>query len=245
MDLIAVGEVLLDVHAPALVPGRAVHAPVELRVGGTAANAALAAAAEGARAAVVARVGDDAAGRLARETLLAAGVEPLFAVDPALPTGVFLAAGDALAADRGASAALSPADLPATLRAGAVLVSDYAPAAAAAAAVERAEAEWVAAEGGSARFLHGSADELDSLAARYRLACVTLGAEGAVAALDGRVERARPPEPLPEPLVGAGDALAAVVLVSLLRGLPLAEALARGVTAPRRRLGAGSASAGS
>ena len=240
VDLLAVGEVLLDVLAPPLEPGRAVHAPIGLRVGGTAANAALAAVAEGASAAVVARVGDDAAGALARETLRAAGVEPLLAVDPELPTGAFLAAGDALAADRGASARLSPADLPETLRAGVVLVSDYAPAAVAAAAAARADAAWIAAGDGNARFVHGEPGDLDALAARYRLVCVTLGPEGAVAALDGVVERRRPAERLPEPQPGAGDALAAVVLLALLRGLPLGEALERGVAracAPRPRTG--------
>ena len=232
------GEVLLDVVAPPLSPGRAVHGPIALRVGGTAANVALAAAAEGAGAIVVARVGDDAAGRLARETLAAAGVEAVLAVDPALPTGSFLAAGSALAADRGASAALSAADLPARLDARAVVVSRYAPDAVAAAAVERAEAEWVVAPGGNAIFLNaeeaGGEDALTVLAERYRLVCLTLGAEGAVAALDGVVERRAPPERLAESPVGAGDALAACVLVSLLRGSRLGEALERGVGAAAR-----------
>ncbi|MGZ4354001.1 MAG: carbohydrate kinase family protein [Gaiellaceae bacterium] len=244
LDLLAIGEVLLDVHAPELLPGRVVHAPIALRVGGTPVNAALAALAEGATAGVVGRIGDDAPGALARETLRAAGVEASLAVDPELPTGTFLAAGSAIAADRGASAALSPADLPAALRAGAVLVSPYAPAAAARAAVERAKARWVAAEGGNALFLNadeargltGAAPEeaLAQLAARYRLVCVTLGAEGAIAALDGAVERRPPPERLAASPVGAGDVLAACVLVLLLRGAPLGEALERAVGAPAR-----------
>lgn len=243
-DLLAIGEVLLDVHAPELSPGKTIHAPVALRVGGTPVNAALAAVAEGASAGVVGRVGDDPAGALARETLRAAGVEALLAVDPALPTGSFLAAGSAVAADRGASAALSPADLPAALRAGAVLVSPYTPAETVRAAVERADARWVASDGGNALFLNadearaltGAApeDALARLASRYRLVCVTLGADGAIAALDGAVERSLPPERLAASPVGAGDALAACVLISLLRGSPLGEALERGVGATAR-----------
>lgn len=232
------GEVLLDVAAPPLSPGRAVHGPIALRVGGTAANVALAAVAEGAGAMVVARIGDDAAGRLARETLAAAGVEAALAVDPALPTGSFLAAGSAFAADRGASAALCAADLPARLDARAVVISPYVPDAVAAAAVERAEAEWVVAREGNAIFLNaeeaGGEDALSVLAERYRLVCVTLGADGAVAALDGAVERRPPPERLAASPVGAGDALAACMLVLLLRGAPLGEALERAVGAPAR-----------
>lgn len=243
-DLLAIGEVLLDVHAPELSPGRTVHGPVALRVGGTPVNAALAAVAEGAGAGVVGRVGDDPAGALARATLRAAGVEALLAVDPALPTGSFLAAGTAVVADRGASAALAPADLPAAVRAGAVLVSPYAPPETARAAVARADARWVAAEGGNALFLNadeartltgaGPEDALAALASRYRLVCVTLGADGAIAALDGAVERRRPPERLAASPVGAGDALAACMLISLLRGNPLGEALERAVGAPAR-----------
>ena len=82
LDLIAVGDVMLDGALPAPVAGGRVHGRIELRVGGSAANAALAAARLGARAAVIGRVGVDAAGRLVADTLAAAGVEPLLARDP-------------------------------------------------------------------------------------------------------------------------------------------------------------------
>ena len=47
-DLIAVGDVMLDGALPAPVPGRRVHGRIELRAGGSAANAALAAVRLGA-----------------------------------------------------------------------------------------------------------------------------------------------------------------------------------------------------
>ena len=72
---------MLDGALPAPVPGGRVHGGIDLRVGGSAANAALAAARLGARAAVVGRVGADAAGRIVAEELTAAGVEPLLARD--------------------------------------------------------------------------------------------------------------------------------------------------------------------
>ncbi len=127
-DLVAVGEVLVDVLLGEVAPGEARHAPVRLRAGGTAVNAALAAARSGSRAAAVGRVGDDAAAGLIRAELASAGVEPLLAVDPALPTGIFAEAwidGErALVADRGATDAFTAGDLPA-VEAGAVLVSGY------------------------------------------------------------------------------------------------------------------------
>ena len=128
-DLIAVGEVLLDVTVGELVPGRVSHAPVSVRAGGVPANAALAAAMQGARTAVVGRVGSDPAAGAIRAELEAAGVEAILVVDEELPTGTFVetGAGDerAIAADRGASARLRPGDIP-SLEARAVLVSGHA-----------------------------------------------------------------------------------------------------------------------
>jgi ribokinase len=244
-NLIAVGEVLLDLSAPELEPGSAVHGPVRVRVGGTPVNAAIAATGEGATAAVVGRVGDDPAGRLVRETLRDLGIEAALAIDAALPTGTFLAAGPAIAADRGASASLAATDLPERLAAPVVLVSRYAPAAVTAAAVARADADWVAAAGGNAAIL--SAEEcggdpeaaLARLAAEHRLACVTLGSEGAIAALDGAIERRRPTERLAGPAVGAGDAFAAALLLALVRGLPLGSALEAACAAAVRFVRAG------
>jgi ribokinase len=143
-DLIAVGDVMLDGTLPAPVIGSRVHGRIELRAGGSAANAALAAARLGAHAAVVGRVGADPAGRLVADSLTAAGVDPLLARDDQALTGCVVVVGStSVVADPGASARLAPEDLPETLEAGAVLVSGYTllqpePEAAARAALERA-----------------------------------------------------------------------------------------------------------
>jgi sugar/nucleoside kinase (ribokinase family) len=148
-DLIAVGEVLLDVIAPPLADGRVVHAPVVVRAGGIPANAARAVALTGMRASVLGRVGADASAAAIRHELLVAGIEPLLRIDPERPTGTFVRSGEAAAADRGASAALSVRDLPEALEARVVLVSGYAlvvddTRAAARTALTRARAELVA-----------------------------------------------------------------------------------------------------
>lgn len=159
LDLIAVGDVMLDGALPAPVAGGRVHGRIELRAGGSAANAALAAARLGARAAVIGRVGVDAAGRLVADTLAAAGVEPLLARDSEACTGcVVVIGGTSVVADPGASVRLAPDDLPPTLEARAVLVSGYSllqgrPEAAARAALERARTDWLAVDPGSARLV--------------------------------------------------------------------------------------------
>ncbi|HEY8724509.1 MAG TPA: PfkB family carbohydrate kinase [Gaiellaceae bacterium] len=158
-DLIAVGDVMLDGALPAPVVGGRVHGRIELRAGGSAANAALAAARLGASAAVVGRVGADPAGRLVADALEAAGVEPLLARDVEAPTGcVVVVGGTSIVADPGASVRLAPDDLPATLEAGAVLVSGYSllqpgPEAAARAALERARTDCLAVDVASSRLV--------------------------------------------------------------------------------------------
>jgi sugar/nucleoside kinase (ribokinase family) len=158
-DLIAVGDVMLDGALPAPVVGGRVHGRIELRAGGSAANAALAAARLGASALVVGRVGADPAGRLVADTLAAAGVEPLLARDGEARTGcVVVVGGTSIVADPGASARLAPDDLPATLEAGAVLVSGYSllqpgPEAAARAALERARTDCLAVDVASSRLV--------------------------------------------------------------------------------------------
>jgi ribokinase len=158
-DLIAVGDVMLDGSLPAPVPEGRVHGRIELRAGGSAANAALAAARIGAHAAVVGRVGADAAGRLLTDELTAAGVEPLLARDGEASTGcVVVVGGTSIVADPGASTRLAPSDVPESLEAGSVLVSGYSllqrgPEAAARAALERARTEWLAVDAASARLV--------------------------------------------------------------------------------------------
>ena len=198
VDLVAVGEVLLDVVAPRAA-GRVTHAAVSVRAGGVPVNVARSAARAGATAAVVGRVGTDAAAAAIERALEDEGIAGLLAHDPALPTGTFLRAGDRVVADRGASAALSGADLPHPLEARVVVVSGYAllhddTRPVAREALERAAAEHVAlvapaaslvsrvdpatfhrlAEGATALFLNAEeAELLTGLAPRE--ACATLG----------------------------------------------------------------------
>ena len=131
MDLICVGDVMLDVRVDAgeLADGGDVHGTVRVHPGGTSANAAVWAAASGAAARVLGRVGDDVAGRLLAAELEARSVETSLVLDPGAPTGTMLVvhrAGErSMVADRGANARLRPSDLPDDLEAGALLVSGY------------------------------------------------------------------------------------------------------------------------
>src|SRR5262249_9524777 len=149
LDFLAVGDVMLDVITAA-EPGGSVHGSVRVRGGGSALNASVWAAREGARAAVVGRIGADPAGTMVRAAREEAGVEAMLAVDPEAPTGTVVYARDGVvAADRGATARLVPGDLPERLEARAVLVSGYAllhddTRDAARAAIERSRAGWTA-----------------------------------------------------------------------------------------------------
>jgi sugar/nucleoside kinase (ribokinase family) len=111
-----VGEVMLDVY---VVTGDR-HGEIRVRAGGTPVNAALAI---GGGAAVVGRVGDDAAAAAIRHEL--GELELQLAVDRDLPTGTYVElAGGTVFASRGANAALALDDvLP--LDADAVLLSGY------------------------------------------------------------------------------------------------------------------------
>jgi sugar/nucleoside kinase (ribokinase family) len=71
-------------------------------------------------------------------------------------------------------------------------------------------------------------DAVEVLAERFRLVCVKLGPRGAVASLDGEICEAEPAKVEPGDRLGAGDAFAAGLLVSLVRGASLAGALAAG-----------------
>jgi sugar/nucleoside kinase (ribokinase family) len=116
--VVVVGDVAVDVLvAPSTppVPGADVPAEITTVPGGAGANTAAWLAHLGADAVLVARVGDDAAGRAAAEDLRAAGVEPRLVVDADAPTAtvVVLLDGDrTMLSDRGAAARLSPVDLP-------------------------------------------------------------------------------------------------------------------------------------
>jgi sugar/nucleoside kinase (ribokinase family) len=116
---------------------------------------------------------------------------------------------------------------------------------AAAEALARAGADWIALDaarldqlpaGGNAVIANEDAarrltglepeDAARALSEQRRLACVTLGARGAIAVMGDRVERAAPTGPATDG-PGSGDVFAATLLVALARGDDLAVALAR------------------
>ena len=236
MRFTAVGELLVDV----LADGSGHDARIRVQPGGSAFNAAVTATAAGAEATVVGAVGDDAAGRMIVAELRRRSVRCEVAVAEGT-TGTFLLGGGEIRVDRGVSR--SPLRLPERIVADAVLVSGYLPAETLEVALARSEAPWVALDaarlgrlppGGnallaneeSARRLTGlePEDAARALAQGRRLACVTLGARGAVAVLDGSVERVEPLATAADS-PGTGDTFAAALLIALGRGAVLAAAL--------------------
>jgi sugar/nucleoside kinase (ribokinase family) len=148
----------IAVEGEALTRGGHVSGQVRIAPGGSAANAAVWASAAGATAAVVGRVGNDFAGRALQAAIEERGVHALLTVDDEAATGVVLALGSTIVAERGANANLAPPDLPDPLGARAVLVSGYAllhedTEAAARAALDEADSPWVAIDGASASLL--------------------------------------------------------------------------------------------
>ncbi|MCW0214495.1 MAG: sugar kinase [Pseudonocardia sp.] len=133
MSVIVVGDLGVDVLvAPAAPPAPGADVPARIRrtPGGAGANTAAWLARLGAAPTLVARVGDDEAGRGAVAGLAAAGVGTAVAVDPDLPTCTVLVLLDPPASggghgertmysDRGAAGRLAPADLDPALLAGA------------------------------------------------------------------------------------------------------------------------------
>jgi len=197
---LAVGDLLVDViseqEAPG--PGTRAHAPVAIRAGGSAANAAVWAVVLGAAATVVGRVGADPAGDLVERVLIDRGIDAHLARDRDLPTGVAVALGAAVVAAPGASAKLAPEDVPDRLTGDSLLVSGFSlfqagSAAGARAALERFEGPWVAVDLASPR-LAAAADLEDACSganvalatAREAQAVTGSGPEEAVRELAGR-----------------------------------------------------------
>jgi sugar/nucleoside kinase (ribokinase family) len=219
VKLVTVGDVMLDVVADRLpAANERAHGRVRLRAGGSAVNAALAGRELGADAHVVGRVGRDPAGDLIVATLEEHGVAVRIARDDELPTGTAIALHDAVVADRGANARLSPEDLPSPLQGDALLVSGFAlfqegSRDAALASLERFDGEWTAVDLASPRLARADFDA--------RVVFATPAEAKAVPRLENRfevvcikddygVERTS--------AFGAGDAFAAAFLVALAGG---------------------------
>ncbi len=273
-DVVVVGDVMLDVvvEAGALARGGDVHGRVRTHPGGGAANAAVWAAAWGAAVRLYGRVGDDTTGRVMRAALEERGVEACLAVDTAEATGTMLVVLEdgerSMVADRGANARLSPDDLPARIEARAVLVSGYVlfhPGSepAARAAIERADAGFVAVDAASwplvegygvDRFFEATADVTvllanereahalggpEALARRYPIACVKLGHEGAVLIRDGAETRIPTNAIESHDTSGAGDAFDGAFLAALAGGADPMAAATAGCAAGSRRVASG------
>jgi sugar/nucleoside kinase (ribokinase family) len=117
--IVVVGDAAVDVvarHTGPIVHGGDSRARISVTAGGAGANTAVWLVFCGVSTVLVARVGDDVAGRQALEELTTAGVSCAFAIDPAASTAcvVVLVDGDgqrSMLPDRGAGKRLSPADL--------------------------------------------------------------------------------------------------------------------------------------
>jgi sugar/nucleoside kinase (ribokinase family) len=259
VDLIAVGDVMLDVRADvgALAHGGDVHGRVAVQPGGTSANAAVWAAWDGATSRVHGRVGGDPVGRILVEALTSRGVDAALTIDREERTGTMLVVVEqgerSMVADRGSNARLSPEDLPAALEAGAVLVSGYlllqsGTHDAAAAALERARAAYVAVDAaswplveafGADRFfeetgranvvllnereawtLTGLEDDAaaQALAERYAVVALKLGPRGSILIVEGERSMREAELIFEVDPTGAGDAFDGVLLSGLVRG---------------------------
>ena len=225
MRFVALGDVMVDVVADRLpASGERVHGRVRLRAGGSAVNAALVARSVGADAEVIGRVGTDACGDLVIAALEQSGIDVHLARDDELPTGVAVALRDAVVAERGANARLSPDDLPSPLRGDALLVSGFAlfqegSAEAAQTALRRFDGPWTAVDLASprlarldfsARVVFATKEEaaaVPGLRERFEIVCMKD---------DYGVVRTSP--------FGAGDAFAAAFLMAIAGGAGVEDA---------------------
>jgi ribokinase len=120
MTVVVVGDLMSDVVAWASTPlAHASDTPAQITThpGGSGANVAARLAEAGVPVLLVARAGNDPAGRATVEDLRAAGVRTSVAIDPVRPTGTVVVIVEptgerTMLPDRGANAALTPADLP-------------------------------------------------------------------------------------------------------------------------------------
>jgi len=131
--VLCLGDIMLDVTAVVGAPikqGVETRASISTQGGGAAANVASWLAVSGTPAHLIARVGDDPAGRTVLAELDRFGVEHSHTIIPGAHTGVVVVLVDALGErtmfpDSGANSGLSPADLPALDEITAVYLSGY------------------------------------------------------------------------------------------------------------------------
>ncbi len=243
-------------------PGERLHGRTVLRAGGSAVNAAIAAAEAGADATVVGRIGSDVAGDLVVTSLAARGVSTHLARDGELSTGVAVALGEAVVADRGANARLAPDDVPSDLPGDVLLVSGFAlfqdgSRDGARAALDRFEGEWAAIDLSSPRLaadadlavganiVFATAEEAEAatrlepepasraLAEQFDIVCIKLE-NGALARRRHQVANAAVSRVEGTSPFGSGDAFAAAFLVALASGQDLLDALAGACAAGAR-----------
>ncbi len=233
-DLLAVGDVMLDVHVPA-APGRGtVHEAIRVGAGGSSVNAARAAVRLGARAAVVGRIGDDSAGVAIADDLRRAGIDSLLEVDTAAVTGTVAYIARGVVADRGANAGFIPAGLP---DARVTLVSGYLDTAAVGAAlacahgVRAVDLQRAGQNPFDADVVLGPELVVDNFIAHHGIVCATLGARGAHAARGVERVSVAPERVLAASPRGAGDAFAAAFLLAFADEHPLRVCVERGCAA--------------
>jgi ribokinase len=233
-DLVAVGDVMLDVHVATTPRDGAVHEPIRVCAGGSAVNAARAARRLGARTAVIGRAGNDPAGAAIIDDLRRSGIDALLEIEDGSVTGTVAYVGQGVVADRGANAGFSPADLPA---ARVTLVSGYLDTSAVEATLAQAHGLRVIDLQRSGRpafdadVVLGPELDIDELARHHGVVCTTLGARGAIAVRGAERVEVTPSRVLAESARGSGDAFAAGFLLALADGHALRACVERGCEA--------------
>ncbi|MCW2963505.1 MAG: carbohydrate kinase [Actinomycetia bacterium] len=233
-DLVAVGDVMLDVHVTAAPVDGTLHDAIRVCAGGSAVNAARTAQRLGARAAVVGRVGNDPAGAAIADDLRRNGIDALLEVDAGAATGTVAYIGPGVVADRGANGGFTPDELPA---ARVTLVSGYLDADAVGAALAHAQGvravdlQRAGRRAFDADVVLGPELAVDDFAVHHRVVCATLEERGALAVRGAERVRVVPERVLATSPRGAGDAFAAAFLLALADDRPLRACLERGCAA--------------
>ena len=233
-DLVAVGDVMLDVHVRTAPLGETVHETIRVCAGGSAVNAARAAVRLGAHAAVVGRVGADPGGAAIADELRRNGIDALLEVDPDTVTGTVAYIDQGVVADRGANAGYCPTALPesrVTLVSGYLDTTAVRAGLACAHGIRAVDLQRAGQSAFDADVVLGPELVIDDYTTHHGVVCATLGARGALAARGAERVSVTPARVLPESPRGAGDAFAAAFLLALADGHALRTCLERGTTA--------------